>query len=159
MADADEGTRLAFGLWFTLRSLAVRGRFLTGKASFVRAQVRQAAGTPADIRDGKCRKLGARPAAHHDLDTEPPRTGTQGWTLFCQAALARPPAPLERLECGYCGHLYFLDISGATPAGEDAAYDADWFSFSSPSRLGEPSLSCPHCEQAQTPRVRFIREP
>jgi hypothetical protein len=139
----------------------VRGRFFTGKASFVRAHVNQTASVLAEVYDRRGKPLGTRMLAHHKLETEPPRTGMQGWSLFAeQTGPAVPPAPrppLVRLECGFCGHLFFVEIRRREQAGGDpASYAASWFSFMDRSYQGEPALACPHCEQSSAPGVQFM---
>jgi hypothetical protein len=153
-------------LWFILRTLAVRGRFWTGKASFVRTHVRQTTSALAEVYDRRGKPLGTRMFAHHRLETEPPRTGTQGWSLFVGLAgpAAKPAAQrdaLVRLACGFCGHLFFIDIerpestAGDTP-GQPASFSARWFSFLGRSYQGDPALDCPHCEQSSAPGVQFM---
>ncbi|MCX5794074.1 MAG: hypothetical protein NTY77_01090 [Elusimicrobia bacterium] len=151
-------------LWFILRTLAVRGRFLTGKASFVRTHVRQTSSALAEVYDRRGHPLGTRRLAHHRLETDPPRTGMQGWSLFAaQAGPAAFPAlpPLVRLVCGFCGHLYFIEIRSPEASGGDAppgpaSYSAAWFSFMDRSCQGVPALDCPHCEQSSAPGVQFL---
>jgi hypothetical protein len=153
-------------LWFILRTLAVRGRFLTGKASFVRSHVRQTTSALAEVYDRRGKPLGTRMFAHHRLDTEPPRSGMHGWSLFAgQAGPAAMPAPqrdaIVRLACGFCGHLFFVDIERPETTGGDAplepaSYSARWFSFMGRSYQGDPALSCPRCEQSSAPGVQFL---
>jgi hypothetical protein len=153
-------------LWFILKTLAVRGRFLTGKASFVRTHVRHTDSAMAEVYDRRGKSLGTRMLAHRKLETDPPRTGTQGWSLFAQLAspAAQRPALLVSLECGFCGHLFFFEIRRTeTPEGnpppDPASYSAAWFSFMDRSYQGDPSLSCPHCEQSSVPDIRFLTGP
>ncbi|MBI5241842.1 MAG: hypothetical protein HY926_15325 [Elusimicrobia bacterium] len=149
-------------LWFVVRTLAARGRFLTGKASYVKSHVDQTTSALAEVYDRQGRSLGSRLLAHHRLATEPPRTGTQGWELL--AAHAGPSASgqaLVRLECGFCGHLFFIEIGKPGPAEappRGASYAASWFSFMGRDYEGEPALSCPHCEQSSVPGVRYGAE-
>ena len=147
-------------LWFVVRTLAARGRFLTGKASYVKAHVNQTNSALAEVYDRKGRSLGARMLACHKLENDPPRTGRQGWELFArhadQARSARPP--LVRLECGFCGHLFFVEIRKPAPGEETpqaAAYAASWFSFMDQDYEGDPALACPHCEQSSVPGVQY----
>lgn len=149
-------------LWFVVRTLAARGRFLTGKASYVKAHVNQTNSALAEVYDRKGRSLGARMLACHKLETDPPRTGRQGWELFAQRAAPRSPggaaAPLVRLECGFCGHLFFVEIRRPAPdeaAPRAAAYAASWFSFMDQDYEGDPALACPHCEQSSVPGVQY----
>jgi hypothetical protein len=159
---------LATRLWFILRTLAVRGRFLTGKASFVRTHVRRTTYASTEVYDRKGKSLGPRILAHCRLENDPPRTGMQGWSLFAgQAGPVSWPAPrresLTRLACGFCGHLFFIDIrrdaSGEDAPSEPSSYSAAWFSFSDSACPGKPTLSCPHCEQSSTPEVLFMSKP
>jgi hypothetical protein len=145
-------------LWFILRTLAVRGRFFTGKASFVRANVSQTTSALAEIYDRRGKPLGSRMLAHHKLETEPPRTGMQGWSLFAgQTGPAAPQPAVVRLECGFCGHYFFVEIRQREKTGGDpASYAASWFSFMDRSYQGEPALACPHCEQSSAPGVQFM---
>jgi|GEM_PF-4325860 len=153
-------------LWFILRTLAVRGRFLTGKASFVRTHVRQTSSASAEVYDRRGQPLGPRRLAQYTLETDPPRTGMQGWSLFAgQAGPTARPAPqrepLVRLACGFCGHLFFIEIPPPKASGEDsppgpASYSTTWFSFMARPYQGNPSLDCPHCEQSSAPGVRFV---
>jgi hypothetical protein len=152
--------------WFGLRTLAWRGRFFTGKASFVAAQVRLVTNAVAEVYDRRGQPLGQRLLSHHRLQTQPPRTGSQGWALFART-YARPAGDvLVSLQCGYCGHIFMLTF---TPAGPDSAvgtadaqpasYASDWFTFMHSSYQGEPSLSCPHCEQRSIPHVSYLNRP
>ncbi|MDD5627462.1 MAG: hypothetical protein PHU21_00240 [Elusimicrobia bacterium] len=139
-------------LWFILRTLAVRGRFLTGKASFIGARVAETSSSLAEVYDGRGRPLGPRSLARHRLETDPPRTGMQGWSLFA----AHRGRPLARLACGFCGHLYFIELRPQeTPPGP-ASYGTDWFSFWDGCCRQVPALACPHCEQRSAPGVQFI---
>jgi hypothetical protein len=149
-------------LWFVVRTLAARGRFLTGKASYVKARVHQTTSAVAEVYDRRGKPLGSRMLAQHRLETAPPRTGRQGWELF--VARTGPASPgeagpaLVRLECGFCGHRFFIELSGAAAGSappQAASYAASWFSFMGRHYRGEPSLSCPHCEQSSVPGVRY----
>lgn len=139
--------------WFRLKTLAIRGRFLLGKASFVAAEIHSA--------DHQVQ--GERLLSHYEVQTRKPRTGSQGWYLF-EARFA--PAPEDHptaLECGYCGHLFVIDVSpssnplsaalGSRRGGAPASYASDWFRFPGDGGRREAVLSCGRCEQRGRPRV------
>jgi len=136
---------------------------MTGKASFVMAQVNQTNNALAEVYDRRGRPLGTRMLAYHKLETEPPRTGMQGWDIFAEQTGPTVPAPrppLVRLECGFCGHLFFVEIHRQEDTeGEPASYAASWFSFMDRSYQGEPALACPRCEQSSAPGVQFLSGP
>lgn len=156
--DVPSWATLPARLWFLVKTLAVRGRFITGKASFVRAQTRQTTSAVADLYDRQGRPLGSRRLAQHRLETSPPRTGTQGWELFARETRpgSRGRSPLVRLECGFCGHLFFLAIPAQPRVAQPASYTARWFSFIDRAVPAKPSLSCPRCEQKCVPRVQYL---
>lgn len=149
-------------MWFLLSTLPLRGRFLTGKASFVRARTTSTTNAMAQLIDRHGRPLGQKLLAHHQLETEPPRTGIQGWDLFERhaAAAGGPREPLLRLECGYCGHQFLIRIDGRSCGDcrsvDTGSYRSTWFALMESSYQGEPSLSCVHCEQKSVPGVRFL---
>ena len=157
-------------VWYNLKTLAIRGRFFTGKASFVESAVRSTENSIAEIfENGK--SSGQRLLAHYRLDTKSPRTGSQGWGLYCerigrrsQGRAAHAPAALE---CRFCGHLFFihvqpeadpLSLAGAARVGMPASYASEWFSYNHTARrpVVSDALSCSHCEQISAPGVRFI---
>ena len=134
-------------LWFALKTLGVRGRFFTGKASFIDAKAFSDDPGSAEVIDAAGRSAGRRALSHCRLSTRPPLTGLQGWRLFSRRAREAGGAPAT-LECGYCGHLFFVSI----PRPADS-YTCDWFAFPGPAYRGEATLLCPHCEQRSRPRV------
>ena len=158
-------------LWFILKTLAMRGRFLTGKASFVRARVSQVVDALAEVYDRRGRPLGAKMLSQHRLENDPPRSGMQGWSLFAaqaEAAAVVPPGRsiLVSLECGFCKHYFLINILQPEPADRPlstsgdptpASYAASWFSFMTRDYQGEASLACPRCEQSSLPGVRFLK--
>jgi hypothetical protein len=134
-------------LWFALKTLGVRGRFFTGKASFVDAEARATEGGSAEIIDASGRRTGRRALSHCRLATRPPLTGAQGWRLFARRARGSGASPAA-LECGYCKHLFFV----ALPRPADS-YACEWFGFPGRGYRGEATLLCPRCEQRSLPRV------
>ena len=154
-------------LWFLLTTLAVRGRFLMGKASFVEADVELTTHRVADSPAGRGAAEAGRLLAHFRLKTRKPRTGVQGWDLFEERLSDPGPHRAVRLECGYCGHQFFIQILAALDplsiqpgqgAGEPASYASAWFEFAHEGRQGRESLSCPRCEQIGPPSVSFLTE-
>lgn len=162
-------------LWFFLRTLPVRGRFITGKASFVAASVRRTTDAIAEVYDHRGRPLGQKLLSHNELETAPPRTGPQGWKLFSTQTQNKGLRSAVSLECGFCGHLFIISLSGekrttkacgigssagpgSLPAAqaEASSFHAPWLSFMDRAYQGEPSLCCPHCEQSSVPRVQFL---
>jgi hypothetical protein len=143
---------------FHLKTVALRGRFMLGKASFVRADL-----LAADHHIGP----GQRILSHYDVETRRPRTGTEGWFLFERRFgpdLADRPAALE---CGYCGHLYVIDlpveadplaaaVGGGRPLGLPVSCASNWFEYPVDGRTGPATLSCGHCEQIGRARVRVL---
>ena len=138
-------------VWFFLATLALRLRFLTGKASFVEADVQMTTNHAADIYDFPGLRPERRVLAHFRLTTRTPRRGRQGWELFRQ----RRDAALVVLTCGFCRHLFVLQIMSAVEP-QPAAYGSDWFSFMNSDYEGEPRLNCTHCEQDGRPGVKFF---
>lgn len=148
-------------LWFQLSTLPIRGRFLTGKASFVEADVRMTSNNVG---------LGQKLLAHYHLATRQPRSGAQGWRLYDQRAAGRGPHLTVSLQCGWCRHVFIVQVlaaldplasdeTGGKSAGLPASYSAEWFRFLPERYEGEPCLSCPRCEQESRPRVRFLGGP
>lgn len=163
--DSSGWNALPGRLWFLLKTLPVRGRFLTGKASFVRARVASTENAMAQLFDRRGRPLGQKLLAHHRLETEPPRTGSQGWELFTRrcAAADDPRRPFLRLECAFCGHHFLVAVDDCSEAAcgdclsvETASYRSTWFALMDSAYQGEPSLSCAHCEQKSVPRLKFL---
>ncbi len=150
-------------LWFALKTAAIRLRFLTGKASFVEADVQMTTNAVVDEPQPPAQKL----IAHYQLTTRRPRTGDQGWRLFEERVGAGVRHRTARLDCGYCGHVFVIqilsildplagDLTGGRPPARPASYSSDWFKFMHEDYAGEPSLYCPHCEQNSAPRVDFL---
>lgn len=157
--------------WLTARHLGVLGRFLTGKASFVEADVRATTRGLSEVLEASGERRGPELLAHFQLATRRPRTGTTGWELFLERVAAGSPHGTVRLDCGWCGHLFFIQIlrqaaegpsaldplaseaAGGRAPGRPASYSAEWFRFMHEDFQGEPSLNCPHCEQRGAPRV------
>ncbi len=146
--------------WFLLKTLPERARFLLGKASFVEADIRI---TTNSVSEGP----EARLLAHFRLDTRKPRSGAQGWALFLERVGEPGPHMTVSLDCGWCGHRYFVQVlsaidplafegTGGRPPGRPASYDGGWFRFSEPGEAGEPRLSCPRCEQSGRAGLRIL---
>lgn len=125
-------------LWFQVSTLPTRGRFMTGRASFVEADVHR------------------NPDNTARLDTRAPRSGLQGWQLYLERAAGGGPHVTASLQCGWCRHLFIVQIHAAPEAGLAPSYDSDWFRFFPERGAGEPSLSCPRCEQESRPAVCFL---
>ncbi len=155
--------------WFAFRTLPTRSRFMIGKASFVEADVRATSNSLTEVIEPGDRPPEMRLLSHLQLETQKPRTGTQGWKLY--EAWARRPntRDLVSMECGFCGHLYILRIhpghnpplpgAGGAPAmGRPASYSGSWFNFPDEDFEGEPSLNCGHCETRCPPEVVFLGE-
>src|SRR5256885_107528 len=81
MSGLSSWTRRLSRLWFLARSFPLRARFMTGKASFVEADVRMTTNSLADVA-GAGEAPRTRLLAHYQLETRPPRAGLQGWTLY-----------------------------------------------------------------------------
>src|SRR5262245_32117947 len=103
MAGSRPGPGWAQRLFFAVRTLPARGRFLLGKASFVEADIRM---TTNQLTEGEAGRL----LSHYRLETRRPRTGVQGWGLFQERLLDPGPHLSARLECGYCGHHFYLQV-------------------------------------------------
>lgn len=144
-------------LWFALTSVFARGRFLSGRASFVETVVAKTSNdlTPVVSADG--RPLPPRLMAHHLLAPRPPRSGKAGWGLYREKLLGAATR-VARLACAYCGHWYVVEVDGAK-AGEPAAFISEWFRFTPSAYAGPNRLDCPRCEQSAVPEVAHLREP
>jgi hypothetical protein len=154
--------------WLTLTSLPARVRFMTGKASFVEADVEMTTNSIAEVLDPPSQARGQRLLAHFRLSTRKPASGIQGWRLYEKRVLLEPAGHQTiRLECGYCGHHYFVQIltaldplaneaTSGRPPGRPASYSSDWFRFMHADYEGEPSLYCLRCEQDGVPSVRHL---
>ncbi|MBI5209106.1 MAG: hypothetical protein HY927_03940 [Elusimicrobia bacterium] len=172
---------------FHVRTLPLRARFLTGRASFVEATVLASQAELSYVVDQSGKSLGPRMLQRRRLGTGSPRTGTQGWTLFLDAFRDSVPEAMVDLECGYCGHMYVVRIllpaprpanalpesaRDARPLGRPAqaapgvsgsgapppaSFASEWFSFVDKDCAGAPSLSCGHCEQKSEPGVKWMR--
>ena len=90
-------------LWFLLKSLPLRARFMTGKASFVEADVRMTTNSVADASEGGGQPPAPRLLAHYQLETRRPRAGLQGWRLYDERVGGALPHRTVALTCGYCG--------------------------------------------------------
>lgn len=161
--DFSSATSRLRRAWFALKTLAVRLRFLTGKASFVEADVRMTTNSVVSTDERSPQRL----VAHYELVTRRPRTGDQGWRLFEERVGGGPPHRTARLQCGYCGHLFVVqvlssmdplasDLTGGRAPARPASYSSDWFRFMHEDYQGQPSLYCAHCEQQSAPRVDFL---
>jgi hypothetical protein len=153
-------------LWFALKNLAVRLRFMTGKASFVEADVQLTTNAVIEAEKEAARQL----VAHYQLVTRKPRTGDQGWRLFEERVGAGVRHRTAVLQCGYCGHLFVVqvlssidplasDMTGGRPPAKPASYSSDWFKFMHEDFAGQSSLYCAHCEQKSAPSVDFLVAP
>jgi hypothetical protein len=147
-----------------MKTLAVRGRFLTGKATFVEADIEMTTNQVAEIYDARGLPHGQRLLSHYRLRTRMPRTGSQGWELFSRWASSPDRRAAARLVCGFCGHNFFIHVLGALgplnpeePVGEPqpASYSSNWFRFMHRNFEGPASLSCTHCEQSGEAEVEF----
>lgn len=156
--------------WFLLRTLGVRARFLTGKASFVEADIRMTTNSVAELLDDGGKPCGERLLSHFQLLTRPPRTGRQGWELYAERVGRGTPHLSARLECRYCGHRFYVQVlsqvdplsseaTGGRAPGRPASFSAEWFKFLHEDYEGEPSLNCPRCEQEGDPSVKFLFKP
>lgn len=154
-------------LWRTLRNLGLLGRFLTGKASFVEADIRTTTRGLSEVLESTGERRGPELLSHFQLSTKPPRTGSIGWELYLERVAAPSPHRAMRLECGYCGHVFIVQVLAAVtpPAsletekqapGRPASFNAEWFSFMHEDFQGDPSLNCPHCEQRGVPAVKRL---
>jgi hypothetical protein len=152
---------------FALATLALRLRFLTGKASFVEADVQMTTNQVSDVYDAPGRKPERRLLAHYQLKTRKPRLGREGWRLFCERVGDQGTHRMVALSCGFCGHVFVIQIlraidllaseaTGGRPAALPASYGSDWFKFMNPDYEGVPSLYCLHCEQNGAPRVKLL---
>ncbi|MBI5631664.1 MAG: hypothetical protein HY921_12370 [Elusimicrobia bacterium] len=157
---------LARRYWFLARSLPIRFRFMTGKASFVEAEIGLTTHNVLDQAEAS-RPSSQRLLSHYQLSTRKPRTGSQGWRLFEERVGLDHLHQTVELECAYCGHLFIIqilssidplavEIPGQPSPGKPASYSSDWFTFMHRDYQGSPSLSCTHCEQKQEPKVRYL---
>ncbi|MDX6769320.1 MAG: hypothetical protein SF051_07295 [Elusimicrobiota bacterium] len=144
-------------LWFALTNALARARFLAGRASFVEAVVAKTQNdlTPVVSADG--RPLPPRLMAHHLLAPRPPRSGPSGWSLY-EERLLGPARRVTRLTCAFCGHSYYVEVSGPREV-ESAAFVSEWFRFTPSAFAGPNRLDCPRCEQSAVPEVAHLREP
>lgn len=148
-----KAARLLSRLWYLAKTLALRARFLTGKASFVEADVRMT--TNSLVNAAQPRLL-----AHFQLETGRPRGGATGWKLYDEKVGPHPRRRTVVLACAYCGHRFVLQmqppaeaLAGAAPA----SYSSDWFRFMHVSLEGPADLFCAHCEQQGEPaKVEFL---
>lgn len=158
----SETTRLG-RLWFALRTLNMRARFFTGKASFVEAQVRM---TTHSIADGAA-AADPRLLAHYELETSPPRTGTQGWELYAERVGRGPAHRTVALSCDFCGHRFIVqvmtaadplagELTGGRDLGAPASFSSDWFRFMDERFSGPTELFCSHCEQRGEASARHL---
>lgn len=145
-------------------NLGVRARFAAGRASFVEADVEMTTNSVAEVYEEAGRPTGQRLLAHYRLSTKGPVGGKKGWSLLADRLLAPAAHRTVSLLCGYCGHLYVVQIlSALDPLRPDAAmgralarpasFSSDWFRFMHEDFEGKPSLSCPRCEQTVEPEV------
>ncbi len=156
-----------FHLWFSFRTLPVKVLFFLGKASFVESDVRMTTNNVADVFNGSGKPLGQKLLAHYQLKTHPPLAGSQGWAAFAGRMSRGGPHLSVSLECGFCGHRYFIQVlstldplasqsTGNRAIGHPASYSSDWFRFLHERYEGEPSLACLRCEENSVPRVTFL---
>lgn len=155
--------------WFALRTVGTRSRFMIGKASFVEAMIRATSNSLTEVIGTGGQPSEMRLLSHYQLETNKPRSGSQGWRLFEHWSRRRTAHALVCLECAYCGHTYLLQVlPGSDPLatgagdprtlGRPASYRASWFSFPDEDFEGEASLNCAHCEQLSPPEVTFLGE-
>lgn len=151
-------------LWRTLLNLPVLGRFLTGKASFVEADVKATTRGLSEVLESSGERRGPELLSHFQLSTRPPRTGSGGWELYLERVAAPSPHRTVELSCGWCGHEFYVQVltaldplasreAGGRAPGRPASFSSDWFSFMHEDFQGEPNLNCPHCEQRGEPRI------
>lgn len=154
-------------LWFIMRTLAYRGRFMTGKASVVEADIRSTDTHITEVLDASGRATGGKLLANYYLNTRRPRTGRQGWELFVEISAENRPHKTATLECSYCGHIYVISVvpegdplasaqTGGKLMATPASYSCDWFLFTVEHLRGDPTLMCAHCEQKGPPRIEFL---
>lgn len=154
-------------LWFLLKSLPLRARFMTGKASFVEADVRMTTNSVADASEGGGQPPAPRLLAHYQLETRRPRAGLQGWRLYDERVGGALPHRTVALTCGYCGHRFIVqvlssidplasELTGGKGPGSPASYASDWFSFVDERYEGPTELSCSHCEQRGPAGLEFL---
>lgn len=151
-------------LWFSVANLVTRLRFVTGRASFVEADVEMTTNSVAEVYDEPGRPSGQRLLAHYRLATRPPVAGPKGWRLL-RERLERPVGHrLVSLECGWCGHTYVVqiislldplapDAATGRPVARPASFSCDWFRFMHSDFEGQAQLACPRCEQSGRPDV------
>lgn len=140
-------------VWFFLATLALRLRFITGKASFVEADVEMTTNHAGDVYDLPGLRPERRVLAHFRLKTRPPRGGRQGRDLLRERLAAGHPMVV--LSCGFCRHLFVIQVLSAVEP-QPASYGGDWFSFMNREYEGEPRLNCPRCEQDGRPGVKYL---
>lgn len=152
---------------FAFATLALRLRFLTGKASFVEADVQMTTNQVCDVYDAPGRKPERRLLSHYQLKTRKPRIGREGWRLFRERFDDQGTSRMVALSCGYCGHIFVVQVlrsidplaseaaAGQAP-GQPASYSSDWFRFMHADLEGKTSLFCLHCEQNGEPRVKLL---
>lgn len=154
-------------VWFALRNGLMRVRFLTGKASFVEADIEMTTNNVAEVFDAPGRPAGQRLLAHYRLATRRPVVGEQGWRLYEERLCEPVGHRTVLLKCGYCGHHFVIqvlskldplaaDALGGRGPARPASYTADWFRFMHEDYQGRPSLSCPRCEQNSEPEVEGV---
>ncbi len=151
-------------LWFALRNAFMRVRFMTGKASFVEADIEMTTNNVAEVYDPAGGRSDQRLLAHYRLTTRRPVMGSGGWRLFEERLLSPVGHRTVLLRCGYCSHHFVVqvlskldplasDTTGGRPPARPASYTADWFRFMHADYEGTPSLRCPRCEQNSEPLV------
>lgn len=155
-------------LWFALRNALTRVRFMTGKASFIEADIEMTTHNVAEVFDAPGGAGRQRLLAHYRLHTRRPVMGTQGWRLFEERLLTPVGHRTVRLRCGYCGHDFVIqvlskldplasDAAGGRSPGLPASYSADWFRFMHSDYEGRPALYCLRCEQNSQPEVEHLQ--
>lgn len=154
-------------LWFFFKSLPIRARFLTGKASFVEADIRMTTNSVTELSEPSGLARGSALLAHFQLETHRPRAGSQGWRLYEERVGLGPRHRTAVLECGYCRHHFVIQIlsaldplsseaTGGRPPARPASYTAEWFRFMHIGFDGDSRLYCFHCEQDGPARVSFL---
>lgn len=167
MSGLSSWARRLSRLWFLARSFPLRARFMTGKASFVEADVRMTTNSLADVA-GAGEAPRTRLLAHYQLETRRPRAGLQGWKLYDERVGGETPHRVAALVCGFCGHRYIVqvlasadplasDLTGGRGPGAPASYSSDWFRFVDESFEGPTDLGCLHCEQNGPAEAEFLR--
>jgi hypothetical protein len=167
MPERSTWTRRLARLWFLARTLPLRARFMTGKASFVEADVHMTTNSVADVSEGSGRPGQPRLLAHYQLETRPPRAGATGWRLYDERVGGAPPHRTVLLACAYCGHRYAIqvltsidplasELTGGKSPGSPASYSSDWFRFTDERYDGPTELYCFHCEQRGEAAASFV---